>query len=145
MLKYFNDFQNRILSVIWLKWTQKMEIEHFYVCITKPVIFLWDTFKSYTIFFSSKNIQVLQWLSNSKFLSYMTKVHPNSGNETKSNIFPWDVLKSDIIFHWPEIPKIFEGFLFLQKWVQKSIVKSNWTGHVHIWQCFSLFTMWYTI
>ena len=138
-------FKNRIISVIWLKWTQKIEIEHFYVCIIKLVIFPWDTFKSYTIFFSSKNIHVLQWLSNSKFLSYMTKVHPNSGNETKSNIFPWDVLKSDIIFHWPEIPKIFEGFLFLQKWVQKSIVKSNWTGHVHIWQCFSLFTMWYTI
>ena len=25
----------------------------------------------------------------------MTKVNPNDGNETKSNIFPWDIFKSD--------------------------------------------------
>ena len=30
----------------------------------------------------------------------MTKVNPNSENETKSDISPWDILKSDIIFHW---------------------------------------------
>ena len=28
----------------------------------------------------------------------MTKVNPNNGNETKSNIFPWDIFKSDTIF-----------------------------------------------
>ena len=27
----------------------------------------------------------------------MTKVSPNNGNETKSDIFPWDVFKSDKI------------------------------------------------
>ena len=27
----------------------------------------------------------------------MTKVNPNNGNETKSDIFPWDIFKSDII------------------------------------------------
>ena len=27
----------------------------------------------------------------------MTKVNPNFGNETKSGIFSWDVVKSDII------------------------------------------------
>ena len=27
----------------------------------------------------------------------MTKVNPNNGNETKSDIFPWDILKSDNI------------------------------------------------
>ena len=30
----------------------------------------------------------------------MTKVNPNNGNETKSDIFPWDIFKSDVIFHW---------------------------------------------
>ena len=27
----------------------------------------------------------------------MTKVNPNNGNETKSDIFPWDILKSGTI------------------------------------------------
>ena len=34
-----------------------------------------------------------------KILSFMTKVNPNNGNETKSDIFHWDIFKSDIIFH----------------------------------------------
>ena len=32
-----------------------------------------------------------------KFLNFMTQVNPNNGNETKSDIFPWDIFKSDII------------------------------------------------
>ena len=27
----------------------------------------------------------------------MTKVNPDNANETKSDIFPWDVFKSDMI------------------------------------------------
>ena len=30
----------------------------------------------------------------------MTKVNPKSGSETKSDTFPLDIFKSDIIFHW---------------------------------------------
>ena len=30
----------------------------------------------------------------------MTKVNPNNVNETKSDIFPWDIFKSDIIYYW---------------------------------------------
>ena len=37
----------------------------------------------------------------------MTKVNPDNGNEAKSDIFPWDVLKSDIIFHCSLNTKIF--------------------------------------
>ena len=33
-----------------------------------------------------------------KFLSFMTKVNPKNGNKTKSDIFPWGILKSDAIF-----------------------------------------------
>ena len=32
-----------------------------------------------------------------KFLSFMTKVNPTDGNETKSDIFSWDIFKSDTI------------------------------------------------
>ena len=28
----------------------------------------------------------------------MTKVNANNGNETKSDIFPWDIFKSDVIY-----------------------------------------------
>ena len=27
----------------------------------------------------------------------MTKVNPNNGNETKSDIFSWDIFQSDVI------------------------------------------------
>ena len=38
----------------------------------------------------------------------MTKVNPNNGNETSSDIFSWDIFKSDIIFHWSQ--NIFDDF-----------------------------------
>ena len=49
--------------------------------------------------FLTKNIN--QSLSKLKFLSFMTKVNPNNGNETKSDIFPWTCsnLTSFFIFH----------------------------------------------
>ena len=31
---------------------------------------------------------------------FITNVNPNNGNETKSNIFPWDIIKFGVIFHW---------------------------------------------
>ena len=31
---------------------------------------------------------------------FMSKVNPNNRNETKSDIFSRDILKSDMIFHW---------------------------------------------
>ena len=47
--------------------------------------------------FLSKNIKIFQWLSISKFLSFMTKVNPNNVNENGSDIFPWNIFKSDTI------------------------------------------------
>ena len=38
----------------------------------------------------------------------MTKVNPKNGKETKSDIFPWDIFKSDIIFHRLQNTKIFQ-------------------------------------
>ena len=31
---------------------------------------------------------------------FKIKKNPKNGDETKSDIFPWDKLKSDIIFQW---------------------------------------------
>ena len=39
----------------------------------------------------SKHIKMFQWLSKSEFLSFMTKVNPNNGIETKSDIFSWTI------------------------------------------------------
>ena len=40
----------------------------------------------------------------------MTKVNPNNGNKTKSDIFPRDIFKSDIIFIDRKILKYFKDF-----------------------------------
>ena len=48
------------------------------------------TYENLTYLFLSKNTNVFQWLSKSNFLIFMTKVNQNNGNETKSDIFPWD-------------------------------------------------------
>ena len=41
----------------------------------------------------------------------MTKVNPSIGNQTKSNIFPWDIFESHIAFHWSQNTKIFQLLL----------------------------------
>ena len=38
--------------------------------------------------FYQKILKLFQWLSKSKFHSFMTKENPSNGNETKSEIFP---------------------------------------------------------
>ena len=38
----------------------------------------------------------------------MTKVNSNNENETKLDNSPWDMLKSDIAFHWSQNVKIFQ-------------------------------------
>ena len=40
----------------------------------------------------------------------MTKVNPNNGNEIKSDIFPWDIFKSDVMFIGCKILKYFRDF-----------------------------------
>ena len=97
------------------------------------------------IFLYQKNVKTFQWLSKSKFLSFMTKVNPNNGNETKSDIFPRDIFKSDIIFIGHKILKYFNDFnnwqfsISFQKWTQSSKVKQNHKGHVQIWQHFFIY------
>ena len=89
--------------------------------LTKSITFFWSKIFSYIIKSVRKifrrNLQkatedisaevfppkclgfnVFQWFSKSKFLSFLTKVNPNNGNETKSNIFSWNLFKSDFLF-----------------------------------------------
>ena len=91
ILKCFNDLQNKYFPVLRIAWTQTMEMK-------QNQTFFHDTYSNLTPYhFLSKNNEVFQWLSKSKFLSFMNKVNPNNGNETKSDIFSCDIFKSDII------------------------------------------------
>ena len=38
----------------------------------------------------------------------MTKMNPNNRNEIESDIFPWYIFKSDIIFHWSQNNEIYQ-------------------------------------
>ena len=42
------------------------------------------------------------------FLSFMTEVNSKNENETKSDIFTWDVFEFDITFYWSPNTKIFQ-------------------------------------
>ena len=85
------------------KWTKTMEMK-------QNQTFFHGTYSNLTSYvFLSKNVKVFQWLLESKFLSFITKVNSNNENETKSDIFSWDIFKSDIIFHWSQ--KYFNDFL----------------------------------
>ena len=53
-----------------------------------------------------KVFQISQFFQT--FLSFMTKVNPNNGNETKSGISPWDIFKSDTISFLPKNIKVFQ-------------------------------------
>ena len=84
------------------------------------------------ILFLSKYIEVLQWLPKSKFLSIMTKVNPKNENEIKSDIFPWDIFKSDTFFY-QNILKYFNDFqnqnfsILWLKWIQTMGMRQNRT------------------
>ena len=67
------------------------------------------------ISFLSKNIKVFQWHSKTKFLGFMTKVNPSNGNnenKIKLGIFPQDIFKSDISFHWSQNTELFQWLKF---------------------------------
>ena len=86
----------------------------------------------------------------------MTKVNPNNRNETKSDIFPWDIFKfNTICFFYQSILKCFNDFqnqnfwILWLKWTQKRKMKLNQTffhrvysnltrflsKHIKVFQC----------
>ena len=87
----------------------------------------------------------------SKFLSFMTKVNPNNGNETESDILHETYTNLTSLFIGDKICKYSNDLcnwhlsISLQKWAQTSKTKQNWTEHVEIWHYFSLFAKYYFI
>ena len=68
ILKYFNDFQNRNFSVLCLERTQTIEMK-------QNQTFSHGTYSNLTPYLSlSKNIKIFQWLSKSKFLSFLRHI-----------------------------------------------------------------------
>ena len=74
-------------------------------------------------------MKIFQGIAKSKFLSFLTKMNPNNGNEIKSDVFPRDIFKSNIIFIGRKILKYFNDFynwhfsISLQKRAQSSKMK----------------------
>ena len=68
---------------------------------------------------------VFQWLSKPIFLSFMSKVSSNNGNETKSDIFSWSTFKSDIIFHSSQNTEIIQWLLYFASFDSIGKVSTN--------------------
>ena len=66
ILKYFNDFQNQVFSVLWLKGTQKMEMK-------ENLTFFHGTYSSLTVFFSG--CKILKYFNGGTFLSHCESKH----------------------------------------------------------------------
>ena len=79
-----------------------------------------DIFKSDAISLFIESIKIFQWRSKSKFFSFMTKVNPNNGNETISDILAWDIFKSDTTYFLSKDIKLFQ-------WLSKLKVPSFMT------------------
>ena len=135
ILKYFNDFQNRIFSVLSLRRTQKMEMK-------QNQAFFHQTYSNLTPYLTlSRNIKISQWLSKWKFLSSMTKVKSSDGNEIESDIFLLDIFNSDTFFY-QNILKYFNDFQNQNFWVlslksTKTIdmnkIRHSSVAHIQIW------------
>ena len=67
--------------------------------------------------FLSKDIKAFPWLSKSKFVSIMTKVSPNNGNEAKSDTFSWGISSLT--------PCLF--YLYWLQWTQRMEMEQNQT------------------
>ena len=96
--------------------------------------------------FLSTYIKVIQCLSKSEILSFMTKLNPINGNETKSDILLWDIFKSDTFFY-QKILKYFNDFqnrnssnLWL-KWTQTMEMKENQTFFKGTYSNLALFSL----
>ena len=80
----------------------------------------------------------MKWSLKSKFLSFITKVNLNNENETKSDISPWGIFKSDCIsFSLSKYSSISMTFkIGISQFYDKSEPmqwKWNKMGHIQIW------------
>ena len=63
--------------------------------------------------FFYKKLKYFNDFQNMKFLSFITKLNPKNGSETKPDIYSKDIFKSDTIFFLSKKIKVFQ-------WLQKS-------------------------
>ena len=76
ILKSFNDFQNQIFSVLWLKWIELMEIK-------QNQTFLIGAYSNLTLFITG--CKKLKYLNDFYHFNSIAKVSTNKPNEIKSN------------------------------------------------------------
>ena len=113
----FIDFQNQTFSVLWLKWTQTMELKQ------NQTFFHWAYLNLMSFFY--QKISVFQSLSKPNFLSFIAKVNPSNENETKSDIFHGTYSNLKYFFIGCKILKYLNDFFYwhlsisLQNWAQK--------------------------
>ena len=88
-----------MVPVVGLKLNQLMKMKQ------NQTFFHWTYSNLTKNIFLSKNIKIFQKIWRLKYLSFMIKVNPQNGTETKSDIFLWDIFKSNIIFHWSQNTK----------------------------------------
>ena len=85
MLKHFNDFQNRNFSVLWLKWTQTMEMK-------QNQTFFHETYSNLALFslvIKYQHISITFIIGTSSKVKY----------QVKWNKITQDMWKSDCIFY----------------------------------------------
>ena len=127
----FNDFQNQNFSVLWLKWTQKMEMKHNHtfflnICSNLTSYRFCSKLLKYFHDFQKQNFYVL-WLE-------WTQTIKRKQNQA---FFQRYIFKPDIIFNWSQNIKKVQWLLhwnvsiLFQKWAQTS---ENQTVYVQIWQ-----------
>ena len=119
-LNYFNEVKNLYFSTFSQNCTQTTKVK------TNQTLFDRTNSNLRSLFLIKKI--VFQWLLKLNSLGFMSRVNPNNRNETKPDIFSWDIFKSQIIFHCSQKTKIyFHNFnnwhlsISLQKWVETKI------------------------
>ena len=100
-LKYFNDFQNRNFTVLW---TQTMEIK-------QNQTFFHGANSLWHHLFLLKKYSIISMTFKIKISQFLTTLNPNNRNETKSDIFSWEIFKSDIIFRCSQNTQISKWLL----------------------------------
>ena len=91
MLNYFNEVQNLYFSTYEQGWAQATKLKLDQTLFDK-------TYSNLTSFFFLLKDFNIQWLSKSKYRSFMTEVNPNNRNEIESDICWWDICESGVIY-----------------------------------------------
>ena len=135
ILKYFNVFQNRNFSILWLKWTQKMKMK-------QNQTFFHGTFSNLTPFYikTYKSISVTSKIEISQFYDFLwlkwTQTMEMKQNQTffygtYSNLSPYLFLPKYIeVFQWLSKSKFLN---FMTKVNPKMKMKQNQTFFHGTW------------